>query len=129
RLKGRAAGCKSRSGKTPRLLGASHLVCRSVAPQGQQTRKDLPVSREDSKSDPGRFFEDFRLGQVITHATARTLTEADAVLYLALYGTRFAVQASVPFAAAIGYRRAPCDDLLVFHVVFGKTVADISLNA
>ena len=30
---------------------------------------------------------------------------------------------------AIGYPRAPIDDLLVFHVVFGKTVPDISLNA
>ncbi len=33
------------------------------------------------------------------------------------------------FAKAIGYPRAPVDDLLVFHVVFGKTVPDISLNA
>ena len=30
---------------------------------------------------------------------------------------------------AIGYPRAPIDDLLVFHIVFGKTVPDISLNA
>ena len=33
------------------------------------------------------------------------------------------------FASAIGYPRAPIDDLLVFHIVFGKTVPDISLNA
>ena len=33
------------------------------------------------------------------------------------------------FARAIGYTQAPVDDLLMFHVVFGKTVADISLNA
>ena len=33
------------------------------------------------------------------------------------------------FAQAIGYPRAPVDDLLVFHIVFGKTVPDISLNA
>ena len=29
----------------------------------------------------------------------------------------------------IGYPRSPLDDLLVFHMVFGKTVPDISLNA
>ena len=34
-----------------------------------------------------------------------------------------------PSRASIGYPRAPLDDLLVFHVVFGKTVPDISLNA
>ena len=33
------------------------------------------------------------------------------------------------FRRAIGYPRAPVDDLLVFHIVFGKTVPDISLNA
>ena len=33
------------------------------------------------------------------------------------------------FAYAIGYPRSPVDDLLVFHIVFGKTVPDISLNA
>ncbi len=33
------------------------------------------------------------------------------------------------FAQAIGYPQAPVDDLLVFHIVFGKTVPDISLNA
>lgn len=33
------------------------------------------------------------------------------------------------FARAIGYPKAPLDDFLVFHIVFGKTVPDISLNA
>src|SRR5204862_2819375 len=74
-------------------------------------------------------FEDFRLGQTIRHATPRTVTTGDVALYTALYGSRFAVNASDRFAAAIGYPRAPVDDLLVFHIVFGKTVADVSLNA
>jgi 2-methylfumaryl-CoA hydratase len=77
----------------------------------------------------GNYFEDFKLGQIIRHATPRTVTVGDASLYTALYGTRFAVQSSDAFARAIGYPRAPLDDLLVFHIVFGKTVPDISLNA
>jgi 2-methylfumaryl-CoA hydratase len=81
------------------------------------------------KTNSGNFFEDFRLGQVLRHATPRTVTAGFNVLYCALYGTRFAVQSSDPFATAIGYARAPIDDLLVFHLVFGKTVPDISLNA
>jgi 2-methylfumaryl-CoA hydratase len=81
------------------------------------------------KIDPGRFFEDFRLGETLRHATPRTVTTGDAALYAALYGTRFAVQSSDAFAKAIGYARSPLDDWLVFHVVFGKTVPDISLNA
>src|ERR1700751_872684 len=82
-----------------------------------------------TKTNAGNFFEDFRLGQVIEHATPRTVTTGDAALYVALYGTRFAVQSSDAFAQAIGYPRAPIDDFLVFHIVFGKTVPDISLNA
>jgi 2-methylfumaryl-CoA hydratase len=82
-----------------------------------------------SKNSPGNFFEDFRIGQVIRHATPRTLTTGDAALYTGLFGARFAVQSSDAFARAIGYPRSPLDDLLVFHVVFGKTVPDVSLNA
>ena len=81
------------------------------------------------KSNSGNFFEDFSLGQVIKHATPRTLTSGDVALVTGLYGARFAVQSSDAFASAIGYRAAPIDDLTVFNVVFGKTVADISLNA
>ena len=44
-------------------------------------------------------------------------------------GARFAPQSSDPFAYAIGYPASPVDDLLVFHIVFGKTVPDVSLNA
>jgi len=81
------------------------------------------------KTGSGNFFEDFRLGQQIHHATPRTVTLGDVALYNGLFGPRFAVQSSDVFAAAIGYPRSPLDDLLVFHVVFGKTVPDVSLNA
>lgn len=82
-----------------------------------------------TKTNPGNFFEDFHFGQEIKHATPRTVTVGDVALYTSLYGTRFAVQSSDAFAKAIGYPRAPLDDLLTFHVVFGKTTPDISLNA
>jgi 2-methylfumaryl-CoA hydratase len=81
------------------------------------------------KTAAGRFFEDFRLGETIRHSTPRTLTCGDASLYSALYGARFAPQSAETFARAIGYPASPIDDLLAFHVVFGKTVPDVSLNA
>jgi len=82
-----------------------------------------------TKTDPGRFFEDFALGEILHHATPRTVSEADAALYLALTGTRFAANSSDPFAQSLGFRRAPLDDVLTFNLVFGKTVPDISVNA
>jgi len=82
-----------------------------------------------TKTNPGNFFEDYRVGQMLNHATPRTLNEGDVGIYTSLYGPRFAVQSSDEFARGIGYPRSPVDDLLLFHVVFGKTVPDISLNA
>lgn len=82
-----------------------------------------------TKTNPGNFFEDYHVGQILTHATPRTVTAGDVAVYMSLYGPRFAVQSSDAFARAIGYPQAPLDDLLTFHVVFGKTVPDISLNA
>ncbi len=82
-----------------------------------------------TKTETGNFFEDFSLGQSLVHATPRTVTEGDVSLYTALYGARFAVNSSDDFASTLGLPGAPVDDLLAFHIVFGKTVADISLNA
>ncbi len=82
-----------------------------------------------AKTQPGNYFEDFHLGQEIVHATPRTVTEGDVALYTALFGSRFALNSSDPFAADLGLAGAPVDSLLAFHLVFGKTVPDISLNA
>lgn len=82
-----------------------------------------------TKTNSGNFFEDFRLGQEIRHATPRTVSEGDVALYTALYGSRFAFNSSAEFARACGLPAAPLDDLAAFHVAFGKTVPDVSLNA
>ncbi|MFN8019656.1 MAG: MaoC family dehydratase [Acidimicrobiales bacterium] len=82
-----------------------------------------------SKTNPGNFFEDFKLGQVIEHATPRTITEGDRAVYGSLYPTRFAIPSSASFAAACGLSPAPVEELIAFHIAFGKTVPDVSLNA
>jgi 2-methylfumaryl-CoA hydratase len=82
-----------------------------------------------NKTAAGRFFEDFRLGERLAHATPRSVTSGDVALYSAIFGPRFAAQSADTFASAIGYPKSPVDDLLAFHIVFGKTVADVSLNA
>ncbi len=74
-------------------------------------------------------FEDFELGQTYVHATPRTVGEGEIALYLALTGARQPLASSAPVAHALGYPKRPLDELLAFHITFGKTVADISLNA
>jgi 2-methylfumaryl-CoA hydratase len=82
-----------------------------------------------TKTTPGNFFEDFRLGQTIAHATPRTdHRPATSRSTTRSTAARFAVSPPA-FCSAIGYPRSPVDDLLGVHIVFGKTVPDISLNA
>ncbi|MDQ2066171.1 MaoC family dehydratase [Xinfangfangia sp. CPCC 101601] len=81
------------------------------------------------KTNPGRFFEDYRMGEVIAHAVPRTLSGGERALYHALYPARGALYSSDAFARSCGLAASPMDDLIAFHTVFGKTVPDISLNA
>jgi 2-methylfumaryl-CoA hydratase len=82
-----------------------------------------------AKTNPGRFFEDYKIGDVISHAVPRTVGEGERALYHALYPARHALYSSDEFARDCGLPESPLDDLAAFHVVFGKTVPDVSLNA
>ncbi|MBK9037115.1 MAG: MaoC family dehydratase [Myxococcales bacterium] len=77
----------------------------------------------------GHYFEDFQIGQRFQHATPRTLHGGDLALYIALTGDRRPLSSSTEFARSLGFAREVAHDLLAFHVVFGKTVGDISHNA
>ncbi len=81
------------------------------------------------KTNAGRFFEDYKVGEVIAHAVPRTVSGGERALYHALYPARHALHSSDRFAEDCGLEGAPLDDWLTFHLVFGKTVPDISLNA
>ena len=82
-----------------------------------------------AKTNPGRFFEDYAVGDVLKHAVPRTVSGGERALYHALYPARHALYSSDSFAQASGLPASPIDDLAAFHVVFGKTVPDVSLNA
>ncbi|MCH2250763.1 MAG: MaoC family dehydratase [Cognatishimia sp.] len=82
-----------------------------------------------AKTNAGRFFEDYKVGDVIHHAVPRTVSGGERALYHALYPARHALYSSDEFARASGLPASPIDDLAAFHLVFGKTVPDVSLNA
>ncbi len=87
------------------------------------------IDINQSKIRAGNFFEDFSISQEIQHATPRTIGEGEVALYIALTGARQIVHSSEPLAQSLGYKSRPVDDLLAFHIAFGKTVPDISVNA
>ena len=81
------------------------------------------------KNFKSRYFEDYILGETITHSVPRTVTEGDVSIYLATTGSRFALNYSEEFSKKLGFKSIPLDDILSFHLVFGRTVPDLSLNA
>jgi 2-methylfumaryl-CoA hydratase len=81
------------------------------------------------KVSTGRFFEDFSVGQQLVHAVPRTLHGGDISTYISLTGDRHPLASSTELARSLGFVRELMPDLLVFHVVFGKSVPDISHNA
>ncbi len=87
------------------------------------------MSKISTKINVGNFFEDFSIGQKIIHPLPRTITEGEVSLYIAFTGSRFALHSSDELAQEIGYNERPIDDILMFHLTFGKSVQDISLNA
>jgi len=82
-----------------------------------------------SKITSGNFFEDFSRGQIFRHAIPRTITEGDLALYIALTGDRRPLNCSSELARRLGFEREIAHDLLVFHIVFGRAVPDVSLNS
>lgn len=82
-----------------------------------------------TKTNAGRFFEDYQIGEVIQHAVPRTISGGERALYHSLYPARHALYSSDAFAQSCGLQASPMDDLIAFHTIFGKTVPDISLNA
>jgi 2-methylfumaryl-CoA hydratase len=85
--------------------------------------------RISTKINAGRYFEDFTLNEVIQHATPRTIGEGEVALHIALTGARQVIHSAETVAQSLGYKTRPIDDCLAFHIAFGKTVPDISVNA
>ena len=81
------------------------------------------------KTNSGRFFEDYTVGETIHHAVPRTVKMGERALYHMLYPARHALYSSDQFAQNCGLPNSPLDDMIAFHIVFGKTVPDVSLNA
>lgn len=81
------------------------------------------------KVTTGRYFEDFGIGQHLVHAIPRTLHGGDIAVYMALTGERHPLASSTELARSLGFAREVIPDLLVFHIVFGKSVPDVSHNA
>ena len=69
------------------------------------------------------------MNEEINHSVPRTITDGDVAIYLSTTGSRFPLNYSAEFSKTLGLKKNPIDDILLFHIIFGRTVPDLSLNA
>ncbi len=81
------------------------------------------------KNFKSRYFEDYQINEEINHSVPRTISDGDVSIYLSTTGSRFPLNYSIEFSKSLGFKKTPIDDILLFHLVFGRTVPDLSLNA
>ena len=81
------------------------------------------------KNFKSRYFEDYKIDEEINHSVPRTITNGDVSIYLSTTGSRFPSELFNRILKKVRISKTPIDDVLLFHLVFGRTVPDLSLNA
>jgi len=82
-----------------------------------------------SNFEIGRYFEDFKEGEVIEHATSKTIFESDNNLFSLLTMNHHPVHTNIDYAAKQQHGKILVVGPLVFSVAVGITVPDISGKA
>jgi acyl dehydratase len=75
---------------------------------------------------PGKFYEEFEVGQRIQHGTARTVTEMDNVLFCALTMNPQPLHLDEEFASKTQFGQRIVNGLYTMGLVVGLTVAELS---
>ncbi|MCG8441167.1 MAG: hypothetical protein MI723_05085, partial [Caulobacterales bacterium] len=88
---------------------------------------DVDEIKSSAKLRPrGRLFDEFEVGETITHHWGRTITEADAIQFTHLSMSYNPLYFNRAYAAAHGHRDIVVNPLLVFNVILGLSVEDLS---
>lgn len=77
----------------------------------------------------GRYFDEFEIGQVFRHWPGRTITEADDTWFSLLTMNQHPLHIDAQYAAGTQHGQRLVVGTLVFSVVVGMSVADVSGKA
>src|SRR5438094_9239200 len=77
-------------------------------------------------NDEGRFFEDFKVGDVYRHRTGRTLSETDNTWFTLLTCNTNEIHFNADYAAHTEFGRPLMKRCLTLSLVAGLTVEDVS---
>ena len=79
-----------------------------------------------TNDERGRFFEDFKVGDVYRHAMGRTLSEADNTWFTLLTCNTNQIHFNADYAAQTEFKRPLMNSCLTLALVTGLSVEDIS---
>ena len=81
------------------------------------------------KSWPGRFFEDFEIGDLIEHSMGRTITNSDNIWFTLITMNQNPIHFDKVYAAKTEFKEILVDSTFTLALVTGLSVNDISRNA
>lgn len=81
------------------------------------------------RSNLGNYFEDFQKGDVIDHAVSKTIFESDNNLFCLLTMNHHPIHTNIDYASRSEHGKPLVVGTLVFSLVVGITVPDISGKA
>ena len=88
-----------------------------------------PVGPRRYRESAGRYFEDFKVGDVYEHRPGRTITEADNTWFTLLTMNQHPLHFDAAYAANTEFRRPLVNSCLTLAMVTGMSVSDLSQKA
>jgi acyl dehydratase len=80
----------------------------------------------NSSAMPGKFFEDLNVGDRFRHATGRTVSEADNVLFSALTHNTQPLHLNADFASKTQFGRQIVNGIFTLGLVVGLSVSELT---
>ena len=81
-----------------------------------------------SETERGRYFEDFKVGDLYQHANGRTLTETDNTWFTLLTCNTNEIHFNSAYAAQTEFKRPLMNSCLTLAIATGLSVDDLSRN-
>ena len=81
------------------------------------------------RESPGRYFEDFKVGDVYEHRPGRTISEADNTWFTLLTMNHHPLHFDAAYAAKSEFGRPLVNSCLTLSIVVGMSVSDVSQKA
>jgi acyl dehydratase len=91
--------------------------------------RTIEVGPHRYRESLGRYYEDFRVGDVYEHRPGRTLTEADNIWFSLLTMNQHPLHSDSVFAAQSEFGRPLVNSCLTLAMVTGMSVSDFSQKA